>query len=70
MPSINVLGITATIFQALLVKMCSSNVEKPEKKESEHRELKVMAHSVGEKCIRRDLSMSTPHSTPKLLLGS
>lgn len=34
MPSINVLGITAKIFQALLVKMCSSNVEKPEKKVS------------------------------------
>lgn len=31
-PSINALGITAIIFQALLVKMCSSNAEKPEKK--------------------------------------
>lgn len=49
--------------------MCSlGNVENLEKKESEHRELKVMAQGVGGKWAKTDLSMSKPHSTPKLLL--
>ena len=64
--SINALSITATIFQALLVKMCSSNVEKPEKKKvSIQRD-----EGDGTQRIRRDLSMSAPHDTAKLLLGS
>ena len=37
MPRLNALGITAIIFQSLLVEMSSANVEKPEKKVSEHK---------------------------------